>query len=485
MKRFSAALLFVLFALVPVLRVGAQAPAEFLHAEYGAGNRWTDVTQRVHTLFRGNELNFHVDNNTLGTDPAPGTVKTLRVSVREADGKTRQMEFKENQSVNLRGYNSAAAPSAGLRGAPSGGLHIVGAQYGADNRTIDVTDRLNSRIQNGQLNLQVMNQTMGGDPAAGKVKKLTVRYTLNGRSDQVVVDENGYLNLPADARATVAGGRDDRGNGNNQAYGNRDDRGSGNDQGYGNRDGRGSGNDQAYGNRDNRGGNDQGYGNPDNRGGGNDQAYGNRDNRGGGNDQGYGNRDNRSGGNDQGYGNRDNRGYDQARMERVVLPAGTELALRTNQRIDSRDVVEGQNFPAQIDQDVRDTDGNIAVPRGSNATLVTRRLEGNGDITLDVDSVTVDGRRYRVSTEDQELQNRRDGIGANRRTGEYVGGGAALGAIIGAIAGGGRGAAIGGAVGASAGAGTQIVTRGKEVHVPAETVIRFRLDRPLRLHLWQ
>jgi hypothetical protein len=195
-------------------------------------------------------------------------------------------------------------------------------------------------------------------------------------------------------------------------------------------------------------------------------------------------RDDRGNVNNQGYGNQDNRGYDQARMERVVLPVGTEVALRTNQRIDSRDVVQGQTFSAQIAEDIRDTDGSIAIPRGSDASLITRRLEGGGDITLDVESITVGGRRYRVSTSDQELENRRDGIGGNRRTGEYVGGGAVLGAIIGAIAGGGKGAAIGAVAGAGAGAGTAIITRGKEVHVPAETVLRFRLDRPLRLYLW-
>jgi hypothetical protein len=180
----------------------------------------------------------------------------------------------------------------------------------------------------------------------------------------------------------------------------------------------------------------------------------------------------------------DGRGYDQARMERVMLPAGTELALMTNQRIDSKDVVEGQTFSAQIAQDIRDTDGSIAIPRGSDARLITRRLEGNGDITLDVESISVEGRRYRVSTADQELENHRDGIGGNKRTAQFVGGGAVLGAIVGAIAGGGKGAAIGSIVGSSAGAGAQIVTQGREVHVPAETVIRFRLDHPLRLHLW-
>jgi hypothetical protein len=195
-------------------------------------------------------------------------------------------------------------------------------------------------------------------------------------------------------------------------------------------------------------------------------------------------RDDRGNGNYSAKGNQDNHGYDQARIEHVVLPVGTEVALRTNQRIDSKDVVEGQNFSAQISDDIRDTDGSVAIPRGSDATLVTRRLEGNGDITLDVESISVEGRRYRVSTMDQELQNNRDGVGGNKRTGQYVGGGAIFGAIIGAIAGGGKGAAIGAAAGAGAGAGVQTITRGKEVHVPAETVLRFRLDRPLRLHLW-
>ena len=176
--------------------------------------------------------------------------------------------------------------------------------------------------------------------------------------------------------------------------------------------------------------------------------------------------------------------YDQHRMERVVLPAGSEMAVLTNERIDSREVVEGQTFSAQIAEDIRNNDGSVIIPRGSDATLITRRVEGNGDLTLDVQSITLGGRRYRVSTADQELENHRDGVGANKRTGQFVGGGAVLGAVIGAIAGGGRGAAIGAVAGASVGAGAEIVTQGKAVHVPAETVLHFRLDRPLRLHLW-
>lgn len=216
----------------------------------------------------------------------------------------------------------------------------------------------------------------------------------------------------------------------------------------------------------------------------NDPGDGHRDNPGNGNDQSYRPENNPGNGNDQQNGRQDYRGYDQAALERVVIPAGTEVDVRTNERIDSREVVEGQTYSAQLSEEIRDQNGSVVIPRGSEVRLITRRLEGDGDITLDVESISVAGRRYRVSTADQELQNRRDGVGGNRRTGEYVGGGAVLGAVIGAIAGGGRGAAIGAASGAGAGAAVQIITRGKEVHVPAESVIRFQLDRPLRLHLW-
>jgi len=57
-----------------------------------------------------------------------------------------------------------------------------------------------------------------------------------------------------------------------------------------------------------------------------------------------------------------------------------------------------------------------------------------------------------------------------------------IGTLIGAIAGGGKGAAIGAVAGAATGGTAQVLTRGKQVKVPAETVLRFQLDQPLRLH---
>jgi hypothetical protein len=58
-----------------------------------------------------------------------------------------------------------------------------------------------------------------------------------------------------------------------------------------------------------------------------------------------------------------------------------------------------------------------------------------------------------------------------------------LGTIIGAIAGGGKGAAIGAAAGAAAGAGGQVLTQGREVRVPAESILNFRLDQPLLVNI--
>jgi outer membrane lipoprotein SlyB len=67
----------------------------------------------------------------------------------------------------------------------------------------------------------------------------------------------------------------------------------------------------------------------------------------------------------------------------------------------------------------------------------------------------------------------------NKRTAEMVGGGAALGTIIGAVAGGGKGAAIGAIAGTAGGAGAQVLLKGKQVRVPAETILKFKLDQPL------
>jgi hypothetical protein len=172
-------------------------------------------------------------------------------------------------------------------------------------------------------------------------------------------------------------------------------------------------------------------------------------------------------------------------VKTLDLPAGTEIAVLTNQAIDSANATPGQTYSADVAANVTDSAGRVVIPKGSPAELVLRNVSkggvtSNGEMTLDLQSIKVGTRRYMVNTADLQ-QKGTGGLGANKRTAEYVGGGAALGTLVGAIAGGGKGAAIGAAAGAGAGAGTQILTRGKSVKVPAETTLRFKLDQPLEL----
>jgi hypothetical protein len=162
------------------------------------------------------------------------------------------------------------------------------------------------------------------------------------------------------------------------------------------------------------------------------------------------------------------------------IPAGTQIQVRTNETIDARDRIDGRVFTASVAEDVLGRDGQVLIPRGAPAELIVRRM-GQNDLSVDLDSITVGQKRYSVDASASD-RTRREGVGENRRTGEYVGGGALLGTLLGAMAGGGKGAAIGAIAGGAAGAGAQTMTRGNSVHVPAESVLSFRLERSLDVY---
>ena len=162
------------------------------------------------------------------------------------------------------------------------------------------------------------------------------------------------------------------------------------------------------------------------------------------------------------------------------IEPGTIITVRTNENINSN-WADGRIFTGVVDQDIVATNGRLAIPRGSPVELIVRVAPDN-DLILDLESVTVNGQRYALRADSNRIESdRRDGLGRNRRTGEYVGGGALLGSIIGAIAGGGKGAAIGAAAGAAAGAGGQVLTRGREVRIPRESLLTFRLEQPIEM----
>jgi len=176
---------------------------------------------------------------------------------------------------------------------------------------------------------------------------------------------------------------------------------------------------------------------------------------------------------------------DDITSETRVLPSGTEISVQTDETIDGSTAADGQTFAADVTEAVRDADGKVVIPAGAKAQIIIKsltqggKIRGRDDLVLDLASVSIDGRQYALSTADLE-QKGREGLGKNKRTAEFVGGGAAIGGIVGAIFGGAKGAAIGAGTGAGGGTLAQAMTKG-DIRVQAETILTFKLDMPLKV----
>jgi hypothetical protein len=218
MKRIIAVLAILFLAAVSYPAQSGRW--ELLRAEYGSGNNFVDVTPRIRSLVQGDTLSIRVSNETLGIDPTPGVRKTLRLRVRDYQGQEQVLTYaeKESFSINIRfrdsyadrpggpgNYGVPPQPSyPGNYGAPpqpayGGGLQILRADYGADNRFVNVTSRLASNVQGNVLTLRITNNSMGGDPAEDHPKVLSVWYTFNGRVGNARVNEKDTLNLPSES----------------------------------------------------------------------------------------------------------------------------------------------------------------------------------------------------------------------------------------------------------------------------------------------
>ena len=166
----------------------------------------------------------------------------------------------------------------------------------------------------------------------------------------------------------------------------------------------------------------------------------------------------------------------------VVVPSGTVLTVRVGQALSSKDSQSGQTFLATLAQPVS-VAGRTAIPAGAtiSGTVVTAKakgkIKGEGELTLQLTSVTVKGQSYTIQT--AVLENTVKGKG--KRTAATTGGGAAGGALIGGIAGGGKGAGIGALVGAGAGLLGGAVTGNQQIEIPAESALSFRMSAPLTL----
>jgi hypothetical protein len=171
--------------------------------------------------------------------------------------------------------------------------------------------------------------------------------------------------------------------------------------------------------------------------------------------------------------------------ETRTLESGAQISVQTDETIDGSTAADGQVFAADVTEAVKDADGKVVIPAGAKAQVIIKsltqggKIQGQDDLVLDLASVSIDGRQYALSTADLE-QKGKQGLGTNKRTAKFVGGGAAIGSVVGAIFGGGKGAAIGAAVGAGGGTAAQAATKG-DIRVEAETILTFKLDMPLKV----
>jgi hypothetical protein len=168
-----------------------------------------------------------------------------------------------------------------------------------------------------------------------------------------------------------------------------------------------------------------------------------------------------------------------AQYGEVTIPAGQSLLVRMIDEVDSSKNHIGDVFHASLETDLYINSSLIA----RKGTDVYGRLaeaqeaghfSGSAELQLELIRIVIDGHDYPLVSSDYNLK----GQGRGSDTAKKVGGGAVVGAIIGAIAGGGKGAAIGAGAGSAVGAGVQVFTRGKQVKVPSETLLEFRLQQP-------
>jgi hypothetical protein len=166
----------------------------------------------------------------------------------------------------------------------------------------------------------------------------------------------------------------------------------------------------------------------------------------------------------------------------VVIHEGTRLTVTLDQNISTKTNSSGDKFEASLAEPVT-VDGSEVLPRGTKVHgTVTQsdsagHIKGGAVLELTLDSITFHGQRYAIETSSYRQQGKSRG----KRTAVGAGGGAALGAIVGAIAGGGKGAAIGAAAGGGAGTAGAAYTGDRDLGVPAEALLHFKLSKSVSI----
>ncbi len=166
----------------------------------------------------------------------------------------------------------------------------------------------------------------------------------------------------------------------------------------------------------------------------------------------------------------------------IIVPAETVISVVLDQAVGSKISTPGQAFSATVQVPI-EIDGRLAIPKGARASGIVKdakpagRFKGGAALALTLTSISVRNDDYAIQT----TAPTETSTGKGKRTAGMVGGGADGGALIGGLAGGGKGALIGGLVGAAAGTGGAGLTGNREIALPAETVLSFKLVQALEI----
>ena len=168
----------------------------------------------------------------------------------------------------------------------------------------------------------------------------------------------------------------------------------------------------------------------------------------------------------------------------VVLPAGTSVRVRISEAVGSGINRPGDHFDATLDGPLI-ADGKTIAPGGSVVRGLVReaqpsgRLKGRAVLILTLDSVEANGRKLALATSSKRWES---GAHKKRNLG-WLGGGAGTGALIGGLAGGPVGLGIGAGAGAAAGLTGAAITGRRQVRLPTETLMTFRLERAVTVQV--
>jgi hypothetical protein len=159
---------------------------------------------------------------------------------------------------------------------------------------------------------------------------------------------------------------------------------------------------------------------------------------------------------------------------RGVIPAGQELDVRLQSTLSSETAKPEQRFQATTVVDLTQN-GRVLIPAGSTLRGVVSsvkpagRVDRSGSMTLSFDQITVRGRNYSV----RGMATQAFESGGIREEAGTAGVGAGVGGVVGGILGGVKGAVLGAVIGAG---GAIAATDGKDIELPAGSIVRVRLD---------